>query len=211
LYITKILRKKARRPVYTVYVDGSLAFELSDEVLMKFGLKTGDRIDEQTVEKISTSEGFHRALQFAINYLSYRPRSSKEVQDHLRKKGFSPDFGRKVVQHLQKQDMVNDVEFARMFVRDRLKKKQVGKAWIRRALYEKGVSSHIVEKVFKEYISDDDQEQAAHLLAEKRLRLANATFEKLDKDRKRKRLFDYLLRRGFSPDVASKTVRTVLS
>jgi SOS response regulatory protein OraA/RecX len=98
-----------------------------------------------------------------------------------------------------------------MFVRDKLKKKQVGRAWIRRALYEKGVSSHIVEKVFKEYISDDDQEQAAHLAAEKRLRLANATFEKLDNDRKRKRLFDYLLRRGFSSDVALKAVRAVLA
>ena len=211
MYITKILRKKARQPVYSVFVDGALAFELSDEVLMKFGLKTGDKIDEQAVEKISTSEGFHRALRFSVNYLSYRPRSSKEILDHLRKKGFAPDFGRKVVQHLQKLEMVNDVEFARMFVRDKLKKKQVGRAWIRRALYEKGVSSHIVEKVFKEYISDDDQEQAAHLAAEKRLRLANATFEKLDNERKRKRLFDYLLRRGFSSDVALKAVRTVLS
>ena len=211
MYITKILRKKARQPVYAVYVDGSLAFELSDEVLLKFGLKTGDKIDEQAVEKISTSEAFHRALRFAVNYLSYRPRSSKEILDHLRKKGFSPDFGRKVVLHLQKQELVNDVEFARMFVRDKLKRKQVGRAWIRRALYEKGVASHIVEKVFQEYISDDDQEQAAHQLAEKRLKLANASFEKLDKDRKRKRLFAYLLQRGFSSDVALKTVRTVLS
>lgn len=209
--ITKILRKKARQPVYAVYVDGALAFELSDEVLLKFGLKTGDKIDDQAVERISTSEAFHRAQTFAVNYLSYRPRSSKEIQDHLRKKGFSPDLGRKVVQHLQKQGLVNDVEFARMFVRDKLKKKQVGKAWIRRALYEKGVSSHIVEKTFKEYVSDDDQEQAAHQLAEKRLRLAGASFEKLDQNKKRKRLFNYLLRRGFSSEVALKTVRTVLT
>lgn len=211
MYITKILRKKARQPVYAVYVDGSLAFDLSDEVLMKSGLKTGDRIDEQTVEKLSTSEAYHRAYQFALNYISYRPRSSKEIQDHLRKKGYAPDLGKRVVSHLQKSGLVNDVEFARMFVRDRLKRKHVGKAWMRRALYEKGIPSHLVEKVFKEYISDDDQEAAAQQAAEKRLRLASASFEKLDEVRKRKRLMDYLLRRGFPTDIALKAVRTVLS
>lgn len=211
MYITKILRKKARQPVYAVYVDGSLAFDLSDEVLMKSGLKTGDRIDETTVEKLSTSEAFHRAYQFGVNYLSYRPRSSKEIQDHLRRKGYAPDLGKRVVAQLQKIGMVNDVEFARMFMRDRLKRKHVGKAWMRRALYEKGIPSHLVEKVFKEYISDDDQEEAAHQAAEKRLRLASATFDKLDETRKRKRLLDYLLRRGFPTEIALKAVRTLLS
>ncbi len=211
MYITKILRKKARQPVFSVYVDGALAFDLSDEVLVKFGLKTGDSIDDQTVEKLSTSEAFHRAHQFAVNYLSYRPRSSKEVLDHLRRKGYSPDLGKKVVQHLQKGGMINDIEFARLFVRDRLKRKHVGKAWMRRALYEKGISSHFVEKVFKEYISDDDQENAAQLAARKRLKIAGPSLEKLDETKKRKRLVDYLLRRGFPTEVALRAVRTVLS
>lgn len=211
MYITKILRKKARQPVFSVYVDGALAFDLSDEVLMKSGLKTGDRIDDQTVEKLSTSEAFHRATQFAVNYISYRPRSSKEVLDHLRKKGYSPDLGKKVIQHLQRNGMTNDLEFARLFVRDRLKRKHVGKAWMRRALYEKGISSHLVEKVFKEYISDDDQELAAQQAAQKRLKSAGPSLEKLDETKKRKRLVDYLLRRGFPTEVALRAVRTVLS
>ena len=211
MYITKILRKKARQPLYAVYVDGSLAFDLSDEVLMKSGLKTGDRIDEQAVERLTTSEAYHRACQFAVNYLSYRPRSSKEVQDHLRRKGYATDLGKKVVGQLQKSGMINDMEFARMFVRDRLKRKHVGKAWMRRALYEKGIPSHTVEKVFKEYISDDEQEAAAQQAAERRLTLASATFDKLDETRKRKRLLDYLLRRGFPTEIALKTVRTLLS
>lgn len=197
--------------MYAVYVDGALAFDLSDEVLVRFGLKTGDRIDDQTVEKLSTSEAFHRAHQFALNYISYRPRSSKEVLDHLRRKGYSPDLGKKVVQHLQKNLMINDIEFARLFVRDRLKRKHVGKAWMRRALYEKGISSHFVEKVFKEYISDDDQELAAQQAAEKRLRIAGSSLANLDETRKRKRLVDYLLRRGFPTEVAMRAVRMVLS
>lgn len=211
MYITKILRKKARLPLYSVYVDGSLAFDLSDEVFVKFGLKTGDRIDEQMVEKISTAEAFFRAQRLAVNFLSYRPRGSKEVLDHMRKKGYSPELGRKVIQNLQKLGMINDEEFARMFVRDRMKRKPIGKAWLRRALQEKGISPHLVEKVFREYLSDEEQQKAAEELALRRLRLASATFEKLDAPRKRKRLLEYLLRRGFSTDIAVATVRNVLS
>lgn len=197
--------------MYSVYVDGALAFDLSDEVLTKFALRTGDRIDEQTVEKVSTAEAFFRAQRLAVNFLSYRPRSSKEVLNHMRKKGYSPDLGRKVIQHLLKFGMINDEEFARMFVRDRVKRKPVGKAWLRQALQEKGISPPLVEKVFREYISDEDQQKAAEEIALKRLRLASATFEKLDANRKRKRLLEYLLRRGFSTDIATATVRSVLS
>jgi regulatory protein len=209
--ITKITRKKSKRPQSIVYVDGAQAFDLSDDVLMKFGLRVGDILDDEKVEQIVTGEAYHRALTLSVNYLSYRPRSTKEIVDHLRKKGFSVELAKKVTQHLQKKNFVNDADFASMFVRDRLKRKPTGTAMLRQQLMTKGIPAHIIERVLSQLVNNEDQERAAEELATKRLTLSSGSFARLDPSKRKRRLFEYLLRRGFSTDIATKTVRNLFA
>lgn len=211
MFITKILRRKTRGRTYQIYIDGARAFELSDDVLAEFGLRVGDEITEKAVEQIVTSEARSRAHRIGINYLSYRPRSSKEVVQHLVRKGFSEDLARRTADHLHKLQLLDDTKFARIFVRDRLSRKPVGRAFLRRALQEKGIAPNVVEQVLRDHISEEDQEKAAEEIASRRLRLAKASFDKLAPERRRKRLLEYLLRRGFSNEIAHRTVRSILS
>lgn len=209
MIITKIIRHKKQKNSYAVYVDEAFAFYLSDDVVLKFGLLTGKRIDEKTVELIASAEALDRAKKIALNFLSYRPRSSKEVIDRLRRKGFATDLAKKVVQHFQSLHMMDDTEFARMYIRDKLKGKPMGKVLMRHHLLEKGVAPQIIERALREYISEEEQQEAASQLAAKRLRLSGERLAKLDPARRRKRLTDYLLRRGFSSEVASKAVSSL--
>jgi regulatory protein len=214
--ITKILKSRrwqshAQRKGYAIYIDEALAFTVSEDVLLKFGLRTGMRIDEKTVELIASAEALQRAKAIALNFLSYRPRSSKEIINKLLSKGFSADLAKQVVQHMQSLDLLDDLEFARMFVRDKLRGKPMGKAMMRRKLMEKGIAPQMVERVLGEYISDEDEQQAAAKLLEKKLKRAPDRFSKLDAARQKKRLIDYLLSRGFSSEVATRTVRSALA
>ncbi len=209
--ITKITRKKQKRPLYAVYVDGALAFEVSDDTLVKFALGVGETLDDAKVEQIVTGEAQHRALQIAINYVSYRPRSTREIIDHLRRKSFSGELARKVTQHLQKKNLVDDVSFAHMFVRDRLKRKPTGTAMLRQQLLAKGIPPNVIERVLNELVNDEDQQRAAEELASKRLSHSSGTFARLDATKRKRRLFDYLLRRGFSTAIATKTVHTLFA
>lgn len=211
MFLTRILRKKSRGRSYVIYIDGARAFELSDDVLAHFKLSVGDELSDAAVEQIVTAEARSRAQQIAINYLSYRPRSAREVVNHLTRKGFAEDLARRTAQHLQKLHLQDDAKFARIFVRDRLTRKPIGKALLRRSLQEKGIPPNIVEVVLRELITEEDQQKAAEQLAAKRLRLARTSFERLPGERRRKRLLDYLLRHGFSHDIAHRTVRTVFS
>jgi regulatory protein len=211
MLITTIIRKRTKRPLYAIYVDGAYAFDVSDEVLVKFGLGVGEPLDEKKVEQIVTSEALHRALQIAINFISYRPRSSREVIDHLKKKSFSEDLARTVAQQLQKKNLVDDVAFAKMFVRDRLKRKPMGSALLRQQLLMKGIPPNVIQRVLHDLVSEDDQQRAAEVLAAKRLSHAGGSLARLDPTKRKRRLFEYLLRRGFSTDIATKTVRTLFA
>jgi regulatory protein len=207
--ITKIVKARKERNSYVVFIDEAPAFQVSDEVVLKFGLLTGRRIDERMVEEIASEEAFSRARMTALNFISYRPRSSKEVTDKLSHKGFSSELAKKVVHQLREANLVSDLEFARMLVRDKLRGKPMGKAMIRRKLLEKGISFQIIERVLKEYVSEEDEQQAAARLAAKKLKLSRSRFAGLDSLKQQKRMIDYLLSRGFSTEVALKTVRVM--
>ena len=211
MVITKILKSRKERSSYAVYVDDALACLVSDEILAKFGLHAEMQIDGKTMEQLSSAAALDRARRIAVNFISYRSRSSREIVDKLTRKGVTPDVAANVVQHLRDVRLLNDLEFARMFVRDKLRGKPMGKAMMRRKLLEKGIAFQIIERVLKEYITEEAEQQAAARLAAKKLKVSRARFGGLDSARQQKRLVDYLLNRGFSTEIAMKTVRNIIS
>ncbi|RPI01973.1 MAG: hypothetical protein EHM64_14800 [Ignavibacteriae bacterium] len=210
MIITKIKRIRGRRPRYSIHLDDEPALELSDWTIGRYGLRTGDDLDLRTLDKIKSTETETRAKNVAINYLSYRQRSSKEIIDHLKKKGFSPECAGDVARQLESMNMVNDLEFARAFVRDRLKRKPTGSMLLRTQLLAKGIASSMAEMVLSELISPQLQQRSALQAAQRKIQLAHTSRKEVDQEKRKKRLLDFLLRRGFSYEIALKTVHTTL-
>ncbi len=210
MVISRIVRKRGRSPVFNVSVNGARAFELSDEVLDKYDLRVGVELTESLVEKILTAEAETRARRLALNYVSYRPRSAKEVTEHLVRKGFARTVAGPIVRRLQELDLVNDLKFAHMYAREKLRKKPMGRALLRHALNEKGIAPQIIEEVLDAYLTEKEQLEAAATLAATKLRQQHDRLGKLHPAKRRRRMTDYLLRRGFSTDIAVKTVRDLV-
>lgn len=210
MIITKFFRHRGRKPIYDVCLDDSRTIQLSDSTISTFGLRRGDEINDELLEKINTTEIEIQAKNVAINYLSYRPRSSREVIDHLTKKRFDRNSAERIVHDLQTTGLINDLEFARMFIRDRMKRKPIGQALLRQQLLTKGIAPDILDKLFVELISPQSQQTAALELAKRRMRLTHHSMSKLGMEKRKKRLADFLLRRGFSYEITMKTVRSTM-
>ena len=210
MIITKIKRLRDKRQRYSVHLDGVPALELSDWTIGKCGLHTGDDLDEHAVDKIKSTEAETHAKNIAINYLSYRQRSSKEIIDHLMKKGFMRECAEDITHQLQSARMVNDLEFAHAFVHDRVKRKPTGQALLRMQLIAKGISSAMTDMVLAELISPQNQQASAFDAAKRKIRLMHYSKKDLGEEKRKKRLLDFLLRRGFSYEIALQTVRTIL-
>jgi len=193
-----------------VHLDGVPTLELSDWTLSKCGLRIGDDLDEPTVDNIKFTEAETQAKNIAINYLSYRPRSSKEIIDHLTKKGYSRACAEDVTCQLQSVRMVNDLEFARAFVRDRLKRKPTGQALLRMQLRAKGIPSSMVDTVLTELISPQSQQASALQAAKRKIQLTQYSKRNPDEEKRKKHLLEFLLRRGFSYEIALKAIHTTL-
>jgi regulatory protein len=210
LIISKIKRIRGKRGLYSVILDDGATLAVSDWTIGKCGLRAGDDLDGQTIEKIISTESETRAKNIAVNFLSYRIRSSKEIIDHLVKKRFARPCAEEVAHQLQSAGLVNDIKFAQAFVRDRLKRKPMGAALLRTQLLSKGMSSADADAVLADLLSPQNQQAAALQAAKRKIQTIRNSRRVTDEEKQKKRLLDFLLRRGFSYELALKTIRTTM-
>jgi regulatory protein len=210
MVITKILKSRGGRNIYEVFVDDKPCLTVGETTLASSGFYTGKVVDARALENVIQADARERAHQTAVNFISYRPRSSKEIIDKLTRKGFAQELALEEVDRLRELNLLNDLTFARMFVRDKLLGKPMGKALLRRKLLEKGIAFQISERVLKECVTEEEEQKAAEVLATRKMKVSRTRFSALDPSARRKRLIDYLLSRGFSQDIAYKTARSMI-
>ena len=150
------------------------------------------------------NEQLQKAKDAAYNYLSYRAGSVKEVRDKLAQKDYAAEIIEQVVADLERQQLLDDRDFARRWVEARLRRAN-GSRKLAQDLRRKGVGSEIVDEVLAEYAAElDSGERAVELLGKQAWR-----YRGLERDKAKRRMLGFLARRGYDADMARKVVDQV--
>src|SRR5699024_3101393 len=116
--ITRITTQKNNHGRYNIFLDhGSgeeFGFGVDEDVLVTFALAKGKEVDEKELKAVIFEDDVKKAFNQAINFLSYRMRSAKEIKDYLLKKDMHVEAIPIVIERLQYQRYVDDREFAKM-------------------------------------------------------------------------------------------------
>ncbi|MFA5430898.1 MAG: regulatory protein RecX [Candidatus Omnitrophota bacterium] len=143
--------------------------------------------------------GLEETLRYAFLLLKFRPRSVREMEFRLQKKGFSPAAVADTISFLQDKKFLDDASFARAWAQSRVAR-SYGLSRIGRELSSKGVERILAEKALDRLLAGGySEEKAAVELVISRKRSLLRGGEKL---KLKRRLFAFLSRRGFSPGVA---------
>lgn len=139
-----------------------------------------------------------KAEKYARRLLKIRLRSISELSERLNRKGFAREVVLGLIEDFRAKGLVDDHKFAKCWIEHRLKFNPKGKNALLRELLLKGVSEKTARLVLEE--NYDGEEAAAIWLVKNRSKsLAGLTGKK-----SKKRLHDYLARRGFTRDVINK-------
>lgn len=202
----KIQKLRTRKPRYKIYFDTGASCEVSAWTIGNFGVRRGDELSEKEVETMQTFDAQNTAKEYALNFLSYRPRSSAEVRSYLIRKGYPESLADDVVEDLKKLNMINDLSFARMFLTDQIRKKPQGPQLLRQRLLAKGIDQRTIETLLQEFVSDNEQLRAATTLLGKKF--PSHLRNKKCTPKEYQRMSAFLYRRGFSPDIIHKVLHT---
>jgi regulatory protein len=208
--ITKIEFQKNSPTRKSIYADGEFVAGVSDETLLRAGLRTGDEITVEQLKALIQEEGVASAKQVALRFLAHRARTKREIRDKLREKEFSQTDIERTIENLERAGLLNDIEFARMYVRDTLSAKPVGKHLLKRKLLLFGIEKTTVDEVLQEAFADVNDEQAAMEVGRKFLKKSLATRKASDRVQLRSRLSGFLSRQGFGWATIEPVMKTLI-
>lgn len=179
----------------SVFIDGEFAFGLPAIEAVRGDLKSGVELSESDIQELLALDEMERATQGAITFVSYRPRSEREVRDRLRKRDFSQPAIDAAIERMRGWGYLDDQAFAEWWVENRAEHRPRGKRLLAGELRSKGVSPDVVGEVLEE--AELDEHGAALELGRKRLGSLSA----LDRPTQERRLAAFLGRRGYGWDV----------
>jgi Uncharacterized protein conserved in bacteria len=142
----------------------------------------------------------------AYALLRQRPRSVYEIRNRLKLKGYADPLIEEVVASLERTGDLNDEKFARFWVESRMHMNPAGDVVLKHELKRNGISDTIIDAVLIEKSEKYDEYELALSMAKDRFE----RLKKLDRRKATKRIYDFLLRRGFKYDNIRRVVESLV-
>jgi len=149
----------------------------------------------------SPDDCYKKAKGYALRLFKLRPRSSVELTDKMRGKGYPPDIVERVFQDMKAWGYIDDEAFTRAWIQGRLKK--YGYRRIALELGDKGIPKDLIGSTWESLKDDWDEESVIREIAVRRARVCRD----VEPMKRKKRVMDYLARRGFNLSLINKVVR----
>lgn len=197
--ITAIEAQKKDPNRVNIHLDGEFAFGLSR--IVAAWLNVGQRLEDGKIAQLQADEARERSYQQALLYLSYRPRSEAEIRQNLRKHETPDEVIEETLERLRQARLANDDDFARMWVENRSTFRPRSRRLLAMELRQKGLSDEAAQSA----LTGVNEEELAYEAARKRA----GRFNGLDWADFRKKLSDFLARRGFPYAVIAPTVSRI--
>ncbi len=192
------IEKQRRKNRLNLFLDGRFALGLSTDVAAQAGLRVGDDVDIETLRGLREAEAGADAMGAALRLLSYRPRSETELRQRLARRGAPPALVDSTLERLRELGLVDDAAFAQAWVEGRERASPRGRRLLHQELRAKGVDSD----ASREVVEGVDEAEAALRASARRA----ASLQRLPGAEFRRRLGDFLRRRGFDYETIRVTV-----
>ncbi|MDO3410633.1 RecX family transcriptional regulator [Saccharibacillus sp. CPCC 101409] len=201
--ITAVELLQRPRGRYRIYF-GDPFVTVHESTMVRYGMTKGSFFNKTSLREIISDNERQIAYAEALNYLSFRPRTSGEVEKRLLEKEIDPHAAAAVVQRLASENLIDDQLYAKEWARQRVTNRKKGKVWVRQELKQKGIDQELIQEALDE-VGDEDELSSAVDTASKKWRTTKGEVW----ERKRKTLA-FLMRRGFSSDISRKALEAVL-
>nr|WP_298990700.1 regulatory protein RecX [uncultured Polaribacter sp.] len=153
--------------------------------------------------KVFTVDEIKRKLE---QYCVYQDRCHKEVEQKMREYNLIPEAKEMILLSLLQDNFLNEERFAKSFARGKFRIKHWGKQRIVRELKFRDISSYNIKTSLKE-IDEKEYLKTIYSITEKR----NEAISEPNIYKRKRKLIDFLMRKGYENELIYKTVDEVTS
>ena len=131
---------------------------------------------------------------YCLKLITIKDRTEKEIRTKLKEKNFDENTIEEEIEFLSNYGYINDKRYAEHFTADAINIKKWGKSRIRAELLRRGIERFVIDDAIEEAFAETEDDR---LYTEMEKRYKDADFSNM---KERTRIFNFYLRRGFSPD-----------
>ncbi|WP_142413114.1 recombination regulator RecX [Hathewaya massiliensis] len=203
--VSKIEVQKKNKERVNIYVDDEYFISCHMELIYKEGIKKGESIDKEKLNSIVEEDNFIKAKSRSLRYLGRAYKAEEEVREKLIGEGYDEKIIERTINFLKEYNFIDDNRYVELFIKEKLKK--WGENRIKYELLKKGVDEKLIISKM-EHIDEEDKE---NILSEIAIKKYNSLV-KSEKDlfKVKKKLNDYLLRRGYNYDEVRAVIINIL-
>jgi len=194
--ITAIEVQKNNPKRVNLYLEGEFAFGLDRFVAA--WLTVGQSLDEEKITSLQFEDSQEKAYRQALLFLGIRARSKMEVRKNLEKHEIPAILIDQTIARLREERLLDDGQFAQTWVANRSEFRPRSRRALTAELRQKGLADADIKSATEKV----NEESLAFTAAQKRLRRLDG----LEWSEFRKKLSEFLARRGFEYDVITLTV-----
>ncbi|WP_258062331.1 RecX family transcriptional regulator [Arthrobacter sp. B0490] len=158
----------------------------------------------------SDEEWASEARSVLLRQLALGPRSRHQLDQKLAGRDVPPAIASSLLDRFEEVQLIDDAEFARMWVRTRTAAKSLSRSSLRRELADKGIDPDLAEDALLQ-LSDEDEHEQAREVARRRLRSSADLSDRAVREKEVRRLVGVLARKGYSPGTAFSIVKDVVA
>lgn len=197
--VTALKLQTRNRNRVNVELDGRFAFGLAKVEAAR--LRLGQELTEADIARLQESDSREKIHERALRLLAVRPRSETEIRNNLRRHKIAESLIDAEISRLRETGLLNDETFARLWVENRVAFRPRSQRVLQAELKRKGIPAELSQAA----LAGANDEASAYQLAAARARRLQA----LPRPEFRRKLAEYLARRGFDYDMTQSVVERV--
>lgn len=204
--IVSIQAHPKRRRHYHIELDNGQELTVHEDVIVALGLRTGTVIGDDLRVQVEWETELTAGREAALRLLETRPRSRRDLEGALRRKGYGPEAVESVLAKLENLGYVNDELYARELVGSLLRRRVTGRRGLVYRLRQSGLGTEAAERVVDEALEGVDETARAQEALEAQLR----RWGEVEPRKLRAKAWQYLARQGYESAVIAEALTAVL-
>lgn len=180
--ITKIEVQKKNKERFNLFLDEQFEMGIDIDTLVKFNLKKGQQLEAADMAEIQKYDHYRIGLNKAIQYLSYKKRTEKEVIQYLQKEEISEQAISEVIEYCYREKLIDHQDYAESLKNTMIRTTDKGPKIYQQKLYQLGIEPNIIEmftELYREQQELDDIIQIAEKISKTKKGPQNKVKEKV--------------------------------
>jgi len=203
--ITSISVQKTNKARYSIFLNDQFLIGISETTLIEFKLERGAKISQTKLNHVIEFEESQKIKDYLLRLQSRRDHSSRELLQKAIKKGYNSEVTKKNFSELESRGYIDDHVFARKFTHDKFAFNDWGKQKIRAELVKKGIPPEAIASALSQISEQETYDRIEHLFEK-----SKARFQRTEKNKRQKKLFDFLVRKGYDIPIVLEILPNLL-